>query len=241
MTDKHDEIKTILYDLSTSDLTASARLIAVIHALGIEAPAEVQKLAGLKPAGERKARNQLKEHRHSSSTTTVAPPQERSYSSGDRYHSSDPPPQERYHSSGGASRTCARIESPSGIVIPLEVASNARAREPAVSEIDGLNGHTSMYVRWLAGWLNEFSPDDQTAHDLLAANVDIYGPDQVKAGMSELQTMIAAGDKPRNLAKAFPAYVKNASTEARPFADRASVKTCLDILDEYDAAERAVQ
>lgn len=63
MTDCIDEIKSVLEGLSTSDLTCSARLVAVIHALGIEDAKEIQKLTGLSEAGARKAKKQFTELR----------------------------------------------------------------------------------------------------------------------------------------------------------------------------------
>jgi len=121
---------------------------------------------------------------------------------------------------GSASHAPASItthgtkESSSKIVTLRKlVASNTLACEE--KQIEGLNGSTSKYVGWLANWLNEWAPDLEGAHDILEANVEIYGPDKVRAGMVELKTIIAGGEKPRNLAKAFPAFIKNASTEVR--------------------------
>lgn len=107
MTDCIDEIKSVLESLSTSDLTCSARLVAVIHALGIEDPKEIERLTGLKHAGARKARSQLKDYRHSGSATPVA------------RHSSSATTVAKRHSSSGSSRVGAPAhkESPSGINI----------------------------------------------------------------------------------------------------------------------------
>lgn len=205
-----DEIKAILTELSTSELTCSARLVAVIHALGIEEPKEIEALTGLKSAGARKARNQLKEYRHSSSATPVA-----------RYHSSATTVANRHSSSADPPRaTCAGItthatkESPSEILNASKQQAASSARDEI--EIEGLNGQTAMCVDWLAKSLNPWAPDRETARQILSSNVAIYGAPKVLAGISELQTHIAAGEKPRNFAKAFPAFVKNASTEPAP-------------------------
>ena len=204
MTENIDEIKAVLEDLSTSDLTCSARLVAVIHALGIEEPKEIERLTGLKPAGARKARCQLKEHRHSGGATPVA------------RHSSSATVVAFRHSGSAASRVGdahAHKEYPSDINISL--ASKLATRENVENEIEGLNGSTSKYVGWLADWLSPYSPDLETARSILESNVHLYGAAKVQAGMLELKIQIAGGDPPRNLVKAFSGYVKAASTDAR--------------------------
>lgn len=111
---------------------------------------------------------------------------------------------------GGASRTHARKESPSGIVINIS-SSQLAAREPA-SEIEGLNGSTPRLIGQLAGWLAGplNAPDPEAARAILVGSVEAYGAEKVRAGMLELETLIASGEKPRNLPKTFCAYVKAA-------------------------------
>jgi len=111
----------------------------------------------------------------------------------------------------GASRTHARKESPSGIVINLG-SSQLAAREAGEVEIDGLNGSTPRLVGQLAGWLAGplSAPDREAARSILVGSVEAYGAEKVRAGMLELETLIASGEKPRNLPKTFSAYVKAA-------------------------------
>ncbi len=87
-------------------------------------------------------------------------------------------------------------------------------------ELEGLNGSTQKYVTLLAGWLQPFAPDEKTAHAIIASNIDLYGSDKVVAGMTELQTQIAGGNKPTNLARAFSGFIKHANTDPTAKAGR---------------------
>lgn len=111
----------------------------------------------------------------------------------------------------GASRTHARIETPSGLHINLSEVPASQQRASEV-EIQGLNGSTPRLVGQLAGWLAGpmTPPDREAARSILVGSVEAYGADKVRAGMLELETLIASGEKPRNLPKTFSAYVKAA-------------------------------
>lgn len=191
-------------------LTALAQLVDMYakHE-GVTSTKALADLTGYSERAIRKAKAELECRNYSSAGTRVPAPECR------------PEPECRHP--GAAPRAHANTESPSEIVIPAsKLASRTRA-----DEIEGLNGSTAMYVGWLANWLNEFAPDHDAARKILKGNVELYGADKVRAGMLELETIIAGGEKPRNLAKAFPAFIKNANTAARPrsAADRADIAT----------------
>lgn len=104
-------------------------------------------------------------------------------------------------------RAHARIESPSGILITKVAASNTRERE-----IAGLNGSTKKVVENFACLLaGDFgTPDFETAYDLIADNVDVYGAERVKIGFLELRSKIASGERFRDPLRAFNGFVKGA-------------------------------
>lgn len=103
---------------------------------------------------------------------------------------------------------------------------NNKTSSLLAGEIEGLNGQTSKLTETLAGWLQPFAPDKETAFELLESNCATFGPSKVMVGMLELKTQIAGGDKPKNVVKAFTAYVKNADPDAKPRqANRQAVAT----------------
>lgn len=100
-------------------------------------------------------------------------------------------------------------ENPSPSPSPTEErkkdASSAR-------EIPGLNGHTSMYVSWLAGWLTNgfYDPEPNEAFEILSGNVKAYGHEKVESGMLDLKAQIASGKNFPNLASSFSGFIKHA-------------------------------
>lgn len=116
----------------------------------------------------------------------------------------------------------ARFESPSEIVIEKDSAASSAHAQSDPDEIPGLNGSTDRLARQLAGWLSPFMPDVVAARSILLGNVEAYGAEQVRAGMVELETVMAAGEKPRNLAKTFSAFMKNADASGKERPTRAA-------------------
>ena len=207
MSDSTKNIKELLEVLATSELTCSSRLVAVIQAIGIEDPKQIELLTGLGESGARKAKRQLKEYRDCGPAPECrdTPVPHQSVGPTPECRSEQPDPEPAYIA------THATNEYPSDIVIPRKLAASS-----AHDEIEGLNGHTSMYLDWLAEWLSPFAPDRQTAREILISNIDLYTAPKVKAGMVELKSFLASGGKSRNLVKTFTAFVKNASTDATP-------------------------
>lgn len=203
-----ENIKELLEVLSTSELTCSSRLVAVIHALGIEDPKQIELLTGLGESGARKAKRQLKEYRDHSPAPECrdTPVPHQSVGPTPECRSEQPDLAPAYIT------TRATNEYPSDIVIDRKLASSARGE----IEIEGLNGHTSMYLDWLAEWLSPFAPDRQTAREILISNIDLYTAPKVKAGMVELKSFLASGGKSTNLVKTFTGFVKNANLVAPP-------------------------
>lgn len=130
------------------------------------------------------------------------------------------------------SRARAYKEYPSGIV-NLEASKLASSTR----EIEGLNGSTGKWVNKLAVWLagDLGFPDEDSAFRILESTVEAYGATQVRVGMLELETEIASGNKPRNLAKAFSGFVKNAKTGPRPQPKKP--QTLWEILQAEEAAK----
>lgn len=122
-------------------------------------------------------------------------------------------------------RAHARIESPSGILITKVAASNTRERE-----IAGLNGSTKKVVENFACLLaGDFgTPDFETAYDLIADNVDVYGAERVKIGFLELRAKIANGERFRDPLRAFNGFVKGAKLP-KTEAERASAETAASL------------
>lgn len=139
------------------------------------------------------------------------------------------------------SRACATKESPSEIVISRvsQLASSAPAH---ADEIEGLNGSTPRLVdqlaRWLCGPLSV--PDHEAARDILVGCVESYGPEKVRAGMLELQTLIASGERPRNLPKAFAGYIKGAKLAPAGAQAVAPKRTLAQALADKRARENGV-
>lgn len=172
MDENCEKIKAVLDELSTSDLTASARLIAVLHALGIEDPAELRRMTGLGESGCRKARNQLKEHRHSGAPPECAATLER-HQSADRHQSA---PLE----CGSRVPTRARIETPSGLLLTEEEEKKERtpltpqggnvltvsnwnqqfADQHSGGVIQNPDGSIDLVNGTRAMWLNQFGGDE---------------------------------------------------------------------------------
>lgn len=126
----------------------------------------------------------------------------------------------------------AQMESPSEIDSSQEVASKPR------EAVSGMGEMGEVYADWLAGWLkgDHGIKDLETARAILAGNVDAYGPEKVKAGMLELKSRIAGGEKFRDLGRTFSGFVKNAKMAK---ADPAPKRTVSQILRERAAAEAA--
>lgn len=61
------------------------------------------------------------------------------------------------------------------------------------TEIPGLNGATSIFVRDVAQWLSPYSPDFELARTQVQEAVHIFGPDAVRDGFVDLKAKIADG------------------------------------------------
>jgi len=173
MTQETDKIKAVLEDLSTSDLTCSAKLVAVIHALGIEEPKEIERLTGLKPAGARKARCQLKDHRSHSSATPVA------------RHSSSATTVANRHSSSGPSRVGAPAhkEYPSGI----NISSSITPQTPQ----GGLNDHLNSDAYFSSGVVRQEDGSIQLVNGTRSHWLKMFQGDEVRLELALIQ---AAGE-----------------------------------------------
>lgn len=88
----------------------------------------------------------------------------------------------------------------------------AACTQASTREIEGLNGSTpklvSQFAKLLAGPLG--TPDEETAFDLLASNVEIYGADRVKVGFLEFQQKLASEPRVRDPLKLFNGFMKGA-------------------------------
>lgn len=197
------EIKATLQKLTDVKVSPTARLVAVLATCGITDTAEVASLVGRSVRMVQVARNELRET-HCADAQPIAP---------DATHCAKPIAQNETHCAPRV-HAPAQMEYPTGIssIEGKPVSRGARDEIELAGEIPGLNGSTSRYVDMLAGWLaGELRPKEfDTAHAILAGNVEHYGPDKVKAGMLELQAAIGAGQKPRDPGKAFSGFVKNA-------------------------------
>lgn len=156
----HSDVVAVLEDLVDSGLTASARLVAVIRALGIETPSEIERLTGLSDGMVRRAKRQLKERRNQSTGTIVpAEPEYRNQSTDSGTIVPESP------------RVRARIESPSGIHTHLDISPQT----PQGRQMDQLNpdpyfenagiiraddGSLVLVNGTKARWLKAFSGDE---------------------------------------------------------------------------------
>ena len=94
-------------------------------------------------------------------------------------------------------------------ILPTAAAACTQA---STREIDGLSGSTpklvSQFAKLLAGPLG--TPDEETAFDLLASNVELYGADRVKVGFLEFQQKLASEPRVRDPLKLFNGFMKGA-------------------------------
>lgn len=113
------DVAELLESFVGSDLSSTARLVAVLEHVGITDREGLEKALDAKPSTIRAARQALKNWRQNSSARILAPEneRERQKSGDDRQNSSDAPEIQRQNSGASCAPTCARNESPSGIVI----------------------------------------------------------------------------------------------------------------------------
>ena len=198
-----------MHDDSHPKLTALAQLVELLGDVeGLTGTAELSERTGYTTRAIRKAKAELRFRNPSSG----AEPQFREGGTqvpeGGTIVPTKAEPECRQ-----ASRARAYKETPSELVISSSL-SLANARDGG-EEIAGLNGSTGMYIDLVPNQLSPYAPDHETARSLLTGFVDTYGPDRVAVGLLELKTQIAAGNVPRNFAKAFPSFIRNASTTSR--------------------------
>lgn len=95
-------------------------------------------------------------------------------------------------------------------ILPTAAAACTQAGDHP--EIEGLNGSTTKLVKQfaelLAGPLG--TPDEQTAYDLLASNVEVYGAERVKIGFLEFRQKMAAEKRVRDPLRLFNGFLKGA-------------------------------
>ena len=96
--------------------------------------------------------------------------------------------------------------------LPKETPACMQQQPAGIQEIEGLNGSTpklvSQFARLLAGPLG--TPDPETAFDLLAGNVELYGAERVKIGFLEFQQKMASEPRVRDPLKLFNGFMKGA-------------------------------
>lgn len=122
---------------------------------------------------------------------------------------------------GGAKHAMGGVSSDHGLaraykeslrdkILPTTAA--AACTQASTREIDGLNGSTpklvSQFAKLLAGPLG--TPDEETAFDLLASNVELYGAERVKVGFLEFQQKLASEPRVRDPLKLFNGFMKGA-------------------------------
>lgn len=104
-------------------------------------------------------------------------------------------------------RARAYKESLRDKILPTAAAACTQARE-----IDGLNGSTaklvSEFAKLLAGPLG--TPDEETAFDLLASNVEVYGAERVKVGFLEFRQKMASDPRVRDPLRLLNGFLKGA-------------------------------
>ena len=117
--------------------------------------------------------------------------------------------------------------------LPKEILPAAACKQAEKGEIEGLNGSTPKMVRLfaelIAGPLG--TPDEITAHDLLASNVEFYGAERVKVGFLEFRQKMAAEKHVRDPLRLFNGFVKGAKLVAatdRPVESEYERKARLD-------------
>lgn len=149
MTQNCEKIKTLLEQLSTAHIPASARLIAVLQELGIEAPSDLERLSGLRPSSVRLAKKQITEQRQPASAAGQRSPLARQPASAAGQRSS---------------RARAYKESPSEIVITKKdspLTPQGGFDDPHNSEgveLDA-NGRVTLVNGVRQFWLDQFGGD----------------------------------------------------------------------------------
>ena len=113
---------------------------------------------------------------------------------------------------GAAERRVGKERVSPHTPLPKETPACMQQQPAGIQEIEGLNGSTpklvSQFARLLAGPLG--TPDPETAFDLLAGNVELYGAERVKIGFLEFQQKMASEPRVRDPLKLFNGFMKGA-------------------------------
>lgn len=103
-----------------------------------------------------------------------------------------------------------------------------------------MNGATGTIVAGIALFLNQHSPDYETARRVVASNVGLYGADAVRDGYAELMADVDDNKVRVPSVKALVGYFKTAGTrKAKGSASTPNKPTLADVLAKRKAAEVA--
>jgi len=212
MNESHDEIKTLLEELSTSDLPASARLIAVLELIGIKSPSDVGRLTGLRERAVRKSKQTLTEHRHCSAGTVVP----------DRHcgaaQTGTVVPQRNCGAGDPCADSRARAykESSTKIVISKKERKEERKKnKQPLDSLTELQVSAADCVKLIHAWMPGASAwDDSPARQWLASMIAEHGATIVKSAIMQTDRKLIAGDliaRPLNYVSKCAAQLKTKS------------------------------
>ena len=113
---------------------------------------------------------------------------------------------------GAAERRVGKERVSPHTPLPKETPASLQQQPAGKAEIEGLNGSTGRYVdqfaKLIAGPLG--TPDPETAFNLLAGNVELYGVERFKTGFLEFQQKMAAEPRVRDPLRLFNGFMKHA-------------------------------
>ncbi len=175
MTQNCEKIKTLLEQLSTAHIPASARLIAVLQELGIEAPSDLERLSGLRPSSVRLAKKQITEQRQPASAAGQRSPLARQPASAAGQRSS---------------RARAYKESPS------EIVNNKIITTTTTDTLSTLNGSADVVVGYVSSWMTAYheTERDRAARQWIATEIARTSSDAVKQAVLLTANKLQSGD-----------------------------------------------
>lgn len=182
MSNECKNIRAVLEELACSDVSSTARLVAILESCGVTDRETLERLTASKPATVRAARQSLKIQRQNSSVArNPAPEIQRS------------PEIQRQNSSALAH---ASKESPSEIVIPSEDSNKQTDSQPDVARDDlktAFNGSTANMIADVRAFMAPYGTDAE-ARKWLAGSLTAYGKDAMSEAYQAMLTKRSTGE-----------------------------------------------